>query len=248
MCIRDSNQIMAYAVRHKLIASNPVRDSERPRKKMDDIVKGNIAVLNPGQIRAFLEAIPNQKYQMLFLTAIMTGARQGEILGLKWSDVDFEKKQMHIKRTFNHERFFTPKTKESIRSIDLAPMMVLELKKWKLASGGINEVLIFPSEAGSPISPQNLTRSYFKPALKVAGLPEIRFHDLRHTFASLLIDQGENIKYISSQLGHASTTITLDVYSHLMKSENQDAACRLENTIFEGTGHNLVTNNKKGLT
>jgi len=242
------NQIMAYAVRHKMIDSNPVRDAERPRRKMDDVVKGNIAVLAPEQIRALLEATPNQKHRTLFLTAIMTGARLGEILGLRWSDVDFEKKQIHIRRTFNHERFFTPKTKGSIRSIDLAPMMVLELRKWKLVSGGNNDKLVFPSEVGSPIGPQNLTRRYFKPALKVAGLPEIRFHDLRHTYASLLIEQGENIKYISSQLGHASTTITLDVYSHLMKSENQAAACRLENTIFEGTGHKMVTNEKNDLT
>jgi len=242
------NQIMAYAVRHKMIDSNPVRDAERPRRNMDDVVKGNIAVLAPEQIRALLEATPNQKHRTLFLTAIMTGARLGEILGLRWSDVDFEKKQIHIRRTFNHERFFTPKTKGSIRSIDLAPMMVLELRKWKLVSGGNNDKLVFPSEVGSPIGPQNLTRRYFKPALKVAGLPEIRFHDLRHTYASLLIEQGENIKYISSQLGHASTTITLDVYSHLMKSENQAAACRLENTIFEGTGHKMVTNEKKDLT
>jgi len=242
------NQIMAYAVRHKMIDSNPVRDAERPRRKMDDVVKGNIAVLAPEQIRALLEATPNQKHRTLFLTAIMTGARLGEILGLRWSDVDFEKKQIHIRRTFNHERFFTPKTKGSIRSIDLAPMMVLELRKWKLVSGGNNDKLVFPSEVGSPIKPQNLTRRYFNPALKAAGLPVIRFHDLRHTYASLLIEQGENIKYISSQLGHASTTITLDVYSHLMKSENQAAACRLENTIFEGTGHKMVTNEKKDLT
>lgn len=242
------NQVMAYAVRHKLIDSNPVRDAERPRKKMDDIVRGNIAVFNPEQIRAFLEAVPDQKYRVLFLTAIMTGARKGELLGLKWSDVDFDKKQIHIRRTFNHERFFSPKTKGSIRSIDLAPVMVLELKKWKLASAGNNNALVFPSEVGSPIKPQNLTRRYFNPALEAAGLPVIRFHDLRHTYASLLIEQGENIKYISSQLGHASTTITLDVYSHLMKTENQDAARRLENTIFEGTGHNLVTKQKKDLT
>ncbi len=242
------NQIMAYAVRHKLIDSNPVRDAERPRKKMDDVVKGNIAVLNPDQIRAFLDVIEGQKYRTLFLTAIMTGARQGEVLGLRWSDVDFDKKQIHIRRTYNHERFFTPKTKGSIRSIDLSPMMILELKKWKLASAGNHDTLVFPSEVGSPIAPQNLTRRYFKPALKVAGLPEIRFHDLRHTYASLLIEQGENIKYISSQLGHSSTTITLDVYSHLIKTENQDAACRLEKTIFERNGHNLVTKEKKDLT
>ncbi|OPY81695.1 MAG: putative prophage phiRv2 integrase [Syntrophus sp. PtaU1.Bin005] len=242
------NQIMAYAVRHKLIDSNPVRDAERPRKKMDDIVKGNIAVLNPEQIRSLLVAAPDQKYRMLFLTAIMTGARQGEILGLEWSDVDFEKKQIHIRRTFNHERFFTPKTKGSIRSIDLAPMMVLELKKWKLASGGHEDELVFQTVTGNPIEAGKLITRYFKPSLKRAGLPSIRFHDLRHTYASLLLSQGENIKYISAQLGHANPTTTLNIYAHLMKTENQAAVCRLENTIFESIGHNLVTNEKKDLT
>jgi len=97
------------------------------------------------------------------------------------------------------------------------------------------------SESGAPIIEQNLIKRYFKPALKKAGLSDIRFHDLRHTYASLLIEQGENIKYIQNQLGHSSPTVTLNVYSHLMKSENQEAVCRLENTIFEETGHNLVT-------
>ena len=74
-----------------------------------------------------------------------------------------------------------------------------------------------------------------------AKIERIRFHDLRHTFASLLIDQGENPKYIQKQLGHSSPTVTLNIYAHLMKKVNQEAACRLENTIFNGTGHNLVT-------
>jgi integrase len=89
------NQIMAYAVRHKLIDSNPVRDAERPRKTIEDKTGGKIAVLTPEQIRALLKATPDQKYRTLFLTAIMTGARQGELLGIKWQDVDFEKKQIH---------------------------------------------------------------------------------------------------------------------------------------------------------
>jgi len=73
---------------------------------------------------------------------------------------------------------------------------------------------------------------YFNPALKKAGIEKIRFHDLRHTYASLMIEQGENIKYIQSQLGHSSPTVTWNVYAHLMKPVNQEAAIRLEKTIF----------------
>lgn len=128
------NQIMAYAVRHKLIDSNPVRDAERPRRSIEDKTGGKISVLTPKQIRALLEATLDQKYRTLFLTAIVTGARQGEILGLKWSDVDFDKKQIHIRRTFNHGRFFSPKTKESVRAIDCPPTLIQALRLWKLAS------------------------------------------------------------------------------------------------------------------
>ena len=81
---------------------------------------------------------------------------------------------------------------------------------------------------------------YFTPALEKAKVPRVRFHDLRHTFASLLIEQGENIKYIQSQLGHSNPTVTLNVYAHLMKPANQEAACRLENAIFEATGSKMV--------
>lgn len=237
------NQIMTYAVRHKLIDSNPVRDAERPRKTIEDKTGGKIAILTPEQIRALLDATPDQKYKTLFLTAIMTGARQGETLGLKWSDVNFDTKQIHIRRTFNHGRFFSPKTKESVRAIDLAPMAATALAKWKLKSGGKDDQLIFPNEDGEPMNYSNMVQRHFHKALKKAGIARIRWHDLRHGYASLLIQQGENIKYIQSQLGHSSPTVTLNVYSHLMKSENQEAACRLEESIFSSNGSNLVAVN-----
>jgi integrase len=241
------NQVMAYAVRHRFIDYNPVRDAERPRSQGREGEEKNIAILNPGQIRVFLENVPDQKYKTLFLAAIMTGARQGEILGLKWSDVDFTKKQISINRTFNMGRFFTPKTKGSARRIDLAPMLVKALAAWKLKSGGKDDDLVFYSvcsdqdkekskepemDVRGPMNYSNMVQRHFWKALKKAEIPRIRFHDLRHTFASLLIEQGENIKYIQSQLGHSSPTVTLNVYAHLMKGENQEAACRLEKSIF----------------
>ena len=231
------NQIMAYAVRHKMIDSNPVRDAERPRKTIDDEGDNQIIkVLAPDQIKAMLNATEDPKYQTLFLTAVMTGARQGELLGLKWSEVDFDKKQIHINRTFNHGRFFLPKTKQSRRSIDLAPIVVKELRKWKLASP-LNELdLVFPNDKGKPMTCNGYIHRPFLKALNAAGCPRIRFHDLRHTYASLLIAQGENIKYIQTQLGHATSMMTLNVCSHLMKAENQEAVLRLENAVFSESG------------
>ncbi len=87
---------------------------------------------------------------------------------------------------------------------------------------------------------------FFRPALKTGGCPAIRFHDLRHTYASLLIEQGENIKYIQTQLGHSSPTVTWNVYAHLMKPTNQEAACRLEIAIFGESGSKMVAQKGEG--
>ncbi len=235
------NQIMAYAVRHKYVTVNPVRDAERPRSQGKVSEHDKINILNPEQINTFLGKVTHQKYYLVFLTAIMTGARQGELLGLKWSDIDFQKKQVQIRRTFNHGRFFEPKTKGSTRNIDLSPVVVRELAQWKLINSGGDDELVFPNEEGNPIDCLNMVKRFFYPALKAAECPRVRFHDLRHTYASLLIEQGENIKYISSQLGHTNPTTTLNIYAHLMKPDNQAAVCKLENTIFKTSGDNLVT-------
>lgn len=93
-----------------------------------------------------------------------------------------------------------------------------------------------------------MVRKYFKPAPEKAEAPKIRFHDLRHIFASLLIEQGENIKYIQTQLGCSSPIVTLEVYAHLMKPVNQEAAIKLENSIFSTTGSRMVAETKKGIT
>ena len=106
---------------------------------------------------------------------------------------------------------------------------------------------MFPNGVGNPLNHNNVVSRHFKPALTDTKLGHVRFHDLRHTHASLLIEQAENIKYIQSQLGHSCPTVTLNVYAHLMKPVNQKAALKLEGSIF-GTGHNLVTTDKKGAT
>lgn len=156
----------------------------------------------------------------------LSGARQGEILGLKRSDIVLQNKQIHIKRSYYNGRFFPPKTKTSKRKIDLGPKIITELKTWKLACPKNSLNLVFPNEAGGPIDHNNLLQRHFYKGLKDAGLPRIRFHDLRHTYASLMIEQGENLKYIQTQLGHSSPTVTLNVYAHLMQPTNQQAACR----------------------
>jgi integrase len=240
-------QIMAYAVRHGYVDYNPVRDAERPRGNGES-EESKIRILTPVEINALLDSEQDMKYRTLFMLALFSGSRQGELLGLKWTDIDWENNQIHIQRTFNNQRWYSTKTDASNRKIDLGPVMMKELKEWKLACPPNDLDLIFPNEAGQPINHSNLVKRHFEPALAKANIEKIRFHDLRHTYASLLIEQGENIKYIQSQLGHSSPTVTLNVYAHLIKPVNQEAPSRLENTIFELNSSKMVANHKKGAT
>lgn len=165
--------------------------------------------------------------------AVMSGARQGELIGLQWSDVDWYNSQIHIKRTFQHGRFYDPKSATSKRKIDLGPTVMKKLKKWKIACMPTELDLVFPSDTGTSIDNNNLVRRHYEPALRRAGLRRIKFHCLRHTYGSLLIDQGEHPKYIQNQMGHSSINVTMDTYGHLMKTVNQDSARRLDGAIFE---------------
>lgn len=166
-------------------------------------------------------------------------------MGLKWDDIDWIAGQVHIKCTFNHGRFYEPKTKTSKRKIDLAPQLISQLKEWQLACPPNELDLIFPNGEGKPMDANNLVKTEFLPSLKKAKIPKIRFHDLRHTYASLLIDQGESPKYIQTQIGHSSIKVTYDIYGHLIDDANPEAATRLGNAIFDD-GSKTVANAKDG--
>jgi integrase len=239
-------QIFSCGVRHKYLDHNPLKEAERPKGQGRENLEESIRILTPAQLNAFFCQVDSQKYRTLFMLGVFTGARQGELLGLKWGDVDWTTCQIGILRTFNKGRFFMTKTKTSIRKIDLGPTVISELRKWKLACPQNELNLVFPNRAGGPINYSNMVRRHYHPALEKAGLPRMRFHDLRHTYASLLIDQGENLKYIQTQLGHSSPTVTLNVYAHLMKTTNQEAAYRLENSVFGESGSKMVAETKKG--
>lgn len=110
-----------------------------------------------------------------------------------------------------------------MRQVELAPELVHELKKWKLACLKGELELIFPTDDGTPENAANLLYRRFFPALRRDGLPRIRVHNLRHTYASLFIAQGEHPKYIQSQMGHSSINVTIDIYGYLMEIANRDA-------------------------
>ena len=136
------------------------------------------------------------------------------------------------KRTYNNDNWYDVKTSASNRRVDLGPTMMSKLKEWKLACPPNSINLIFPNGRGNPINHNNLIKRQFYPALDDAELPRIRFHDLRHTYESLLIEQGENIKFIQTQLGHSKSSITINVYGHLIRLTNQEAALKFEKTVL----------------
>jgi integrase len=233
-------EMLGHAVEWGYLSANPAERVRRPRMERNH---DDMRVLDADQVRRLLEKAPPEA-RTLLLCAVTTGMRRGELLALKWGDVDWDGRRIWVRRSVDAEgRFQQPKTRASVRAIALTPTLVSALRLCRMASSFKGEDdLIFPSERGTPLDGRNMVRQYFEPALRKAGLPRMRFHDLRHTYASLLIAQGAHPKLISEQLGHASIQITLDRYGHLMDQSYGDASDRLEEALFaEATGESAAT-------
>jgi integrase len=212
-------RVLAHAARRGLIADNPIRrlePRERPR-----VVKREMRILRPDEIDALLRAsLP--PYRPVLATAIFTGLRQSELLGLIWADLDFHAGVVHVRRQLDRSGIHVqPKTPHALRSVILMPSLADLLREHK--RGNTHTAPsdpVFATQTGRPMYYRNVSRrglaaAMHKAALDREGEPRLRFHDLRHCFASLLIAQGLNVVFISRQLGHASPSFTLDVYGGL---------------------------------
>jgi integrase len=206
--------------------------------------------LTPEQAKLLLQVAheTGDRLEALYVLAIHAGLRQGELLGLKWDDVDLDDGSLQVRRTLsitkNGPVFTSPKTTGSRRSVKLTNNATEALKshlKRQLAeidrvgslwSPGDADGLIFASETGEPLDRRAVTKLKFKPLLKQAGLPEIRFHDLRHTCATLLLTRNVNPKIVSEMLGHSTIAITLDTYSHVLPNMRDQAAAAMEEALF----------------
>jgi integrase len=179
--------------------------------------------------------------------AITTGMRQGELLGLKWRDVDLEGNGLHVRATLQKIEegfiFTPPKTLRSRRRVALTATAVESVKRHRaqqarerLALGPAwqDHDLVFPDATGGPMEGRYLLRHYFRPLLRRAGLPPIRFHDLQHTTATLLLAQGIHPKVVSEMLGHTTIGITLDTYSHVLPEMQREAATALDRLLNSG--------------
>jgi integrase len=225
-----------HSTLHKAL-SQAVSDGMVPRNAAD--VKAprptpeEMRPLSKAEARAFLEAAreTGDRFEALYVLAIATGLRRGELLGLRWDDVDLKRGTLRVGRALVREggrhALGETKTRRGRRQINLTPRTVNALKthrknqlEEKIRRTGLyqDHGLVFASGVGTPLNPENLVKRSFKPLLKKAGLPEIRFHDLRHTCATLLLGRGVHQKFVQELLGHATIAMTLDTYSHYLPS------------------------------
>lgn len=196
------------------------------------------------EVQHFLQVASKEPYTYIaFHLALLTGMRQGEILGLRWCDVHFESQMLFVRQTLSHDgKEFLPgaKTSSGIRSIALDPETVNILKnhqkryeenKRKYEKEYQDHDLVVCSKLGRQIKPRMLMTVWYR-LLGESGLPKITFHDLRHTHASLLLKNNVHPKIVSERLGHSSIQITLDTYSHLLPNMQKDAAGKLGEEIL----------------
>jgi integrase len=223
--------IITYGIRCGYATKNPVQYVERPKRENED--REQISVFTPEEIRALVDAEPDQMYKTLFLAAALSGLRQGELFALRWKNILWDKGQISVEHSFSYGELNQPKSRAGKRRVDVPKALLGELRKWRLASRltGKND-LIFCTATGNYLHRGNLLTRHYKPALKRANITYRKFHTLRHTFCSLLIAQGEDINYCRRMLGHSSISVTIDLYGHLMDSARPSAAEKLGATVL----------------
>ena len=222
--------IFNHAIEDGLAAHNPAAKLGRFNKS--DQPKFQATALTTIQAQSLLEAAKEMfpDYHSLFMAALRAGLRRGEVIALKWGDIQFgasdqdKDRYILVQRNYAAGKFTTPKSRKA-RRVDLSKELrrtLLELRDKQLLEAflkgqtNIADELVFPSKTGTVLDPSNMIHNYFLPCVEKAGLRRIRFHDLRHTIGSLLIQQGASLAYVKEQMGHSSIQITVDTYGHLI--------------------------------
>jgi integrase len=248
--IKSLNKVLkaafAQAFVETYILSNPCNHIKLPKIEP----KEEVEVFTVEEQRQFIKATEGHRHRALFLLDLATGLRIGELTGLRWSDIDFDKMQLTVNQTIRREINLdlktgtkvseglktsleegTPKTSNSKRTIPILPDLIKELKLHQFTQKGekavagdayVDNDLVFPNELGEPTDPSNLGRSY-KRLLNRAGIPFKKFHSLRHTFATRLFEKGTDLKTVSILLGHSDISITAEIYTHVMPKKKIEA-------------------------
>lgn len=235
------NQAFDHAVRLKLVLHNPVKDTTPPK-----LPRTGFDHWNADESRRFLDAAQFDTYAPLWDVLLREGLRRGEALGLRWRDVNWNQGTVHIQQSVIHDKanrggiLIQPRTKTraGARTVRLTGETIAALKAHRLrwterqlaASQWRDTDLIFCTRTGGPVNPANIARN-FNAITKAAGLRRIKVHELRHTAASLMLLAGVPAKVVSERLGHASIGITLDTYSHVLPSMQDDAAAAMSRIL-----------------
>lgn len=216
------------AVQDGLIRTNPAVGCKLPPKKAWEM-----QVLTQNEILRFLHQAKEEGYYELFLLELGTGMRRGEILALKWSDLNFATGELRIERQVYIIKaeviISAPKTKASIRTIILPPSLLKTLVAYKKT---VDSEWMFPSptDNGRPRNPSSV-RKRLQLILERTGCKKVRFHDLRHTFATMALEHGMDVKTLSATIGHVSSATTLDIYSHITDTMQRQAAVHIDRKI-----------------
>jgi integrase len=234
LVVANLSAVLNHAIEARLIAHNPAikmaKFFKEAKKKHEEI-----SPLTADEVELFLgtafEVFPD--IYPVFLCAVHTGCRAGEIAGLQWGDVDFNGKFLMIRRGTG--KLGTKTKTGKVRRVDASDELLNELDRMRRQrqaqyfAKGLNQIpeWVFCNREGNAMDMQNVSNRYFRPRLMKAGLQQRRFHDLRHTFASLLIQNGESLAYVRDQLGHTSIKTTVDIYGHLVPGANRQAVNRL---------------------
>ena len=243
--IKNIHGILHHALQQAMlnnyIRTNPSNSCVIPRA-----TKKKVKPLNEYQIADFLKAIKGHKYESMFLVALFTGIRQGEVCGLQWECVDFDDGTILIDKQLQSLRATTrgdsekytlvPTKNGKERTITAAPYVMELLWKTKQSQNANRKLwgnafqendLVFTDELGNRITPQALYRA-FKIIVTESGMPMVRFHDLRHSYAVISLKSGDDVKTVQENLGHATAAFTLDTYGHVTEKMKKDSANRME--------------------
>jgi integrase len=235
------HRVLKDAVRWGYVVRNVADAADPPKVK-----PAELQVWSPGQLRAFLAHVQGDRQYAAWLLAATTGMRRGELLGLRWVDVDLDAARIAVRQprvVADHAVHVSePKTARSRRSIALDPVTVAALRQHQARQAAdraavgpayVDSGLVFTHPDGSPIHPQRFS-DWFRQHIRAAGLPAIRLHDLRHSYATAALAAGIPAKVVSERLGHATIAITMDTYSHVLPGLDERAATTVARLILEG--------------
>jgi integrase len=226
---------LGQALKCNLVLRNVAKLAHAPRVEQTEIEP-----LSPEQARQLLDAAKGDRLAALYSVAIALGLRQGETLGLRWQDIDLDRRLLRVRsqlqRIDGAPQLVRPNTASSRRTIELPGVVLDALREHqlrqsaeRLAAGAAwqEHGLVFATRIGTPLDARNVVRQYHA-LLAKAGLPRLRFHDLRHTAASLLLAQGLELRVIQHVLGHSQISLTANLYTHVMPVLLKEAAAKMD--------------------